>query len=308
MDHLLALRMFVRIAEAGTFGKAADQLSLPRSTASKLIQDLEEHLGTKLIHRTTRTIIVTPEGAQYYERARRLIVDLEEMDAAARQTRAQPKGRLRVDVGSILANQILLPALPQFQQAYPDIELRLGVSDRPTDLIGEGIDCVIRGGPLADTTLIARKLCEMEFVTCCSAAYLAEHGIPGHPRDLEQQHRIIGYFSSLTGKIFPLRFTRGDETLEINAHAAVAVNESTAHMTALAAGLGIGQTFAWFVRDLVARGDMAHVLEDWQPPRHPLHIMYPPNRHLNAKVRVFVDWAVQVFAPVDARVAPHAGR
>ena len=307
MDHLLALRMFVRIAEAGTFGKAADQLALPRSTASKLIQDLEQHLGTKLIHRTTRSITVTPEGAQYYERARRLIGDLEEMDAAARQTRAQPKGRLRVDVGSILANQILLPALPQFQATYPDIDLLLGVSDRPTDLVSEGIDCVIRGGTLADTTLIARKLCELEFVTCCHASYLTQYGRPAHPHDLEGQHRVIGYFSALTSKVFPLRFARGAETLEINAHVATAVSESTAHMTALTAGLGIGQTFAWFIRDMVARGEMVHVLEDWQPAPHALHIMYPPNRHLNAKVRVFVDWAVQAFAAMDARVMPGTG-
>jgi DNA-binding transcriptional LysR family regulator len=293
--------MFVRVAEAGSFGKAADQLSLPRSTASKLIQDLEEHLGAKLIQRTTRTINITPEGAQYYERARRLIGDLEEMDASARGTRAQPKGRLRVDVGSILANQILLPALPQFQAAYPDIELRLGVSDRPADLVSEGIDCVIRGGALADTTLIARKLCEMDFVTCCHASYIERHGRPAHPAELEQGHHIVGYFSSLTGKVVPLRFLRGEEALEINAHAAVAVNESTAHLTALQGGLGIGQTFAWFVREGLARGGMVKLLEDWQQPRHPLYIMYPPNRHLNATVRVFVDWAVRLFSEVDDR-------
>lgn len=307
MDQLLALRIFVRIAEAGTFGKAADQLNLPRSTASKLLQDLEDHLGTRLIHRTTRTITVTPEGAQYYERARRLIGDLEDMDAATRQTRAQPKGRLRIDIGSILANQLLLPALPQFQAAYPDIELRLGVSDRPTDLISEGIDCVIRGGALADTTLIARKLCEMDFVTCCHAAYVEQHGRPSHPDDIAQHHRIVGYFSTLTGKVTPLRFTRGDDSVEIAAHAAVAVNESTAHLTALATGLGIGQTFRWFVRDQLARGEMVALLEDWQPPRHPLYIMYPPNRHLNSTVRVFVDWAVQLFAAVDDRAALTSG-
>lgn len=303
MDQLLALRTFVRIAEAGSFSKAADQLNLPRSTASKLLQDLEEHLGTKLIHRTTRTITVTPEGAQYYERAHRLLGDLEDMDSATRHTRAQPKGRLRIDVGSILANQILLPALPQFQAAYPDIELRLGVSDRPTDMISEGIDCVIRGGALADTTLIARKLCEMDFVTCCHASYIEQHGRPSHPSDIEQHHAIIGYFSSLTGKVFPLRFTRGDEQLEINAHTAVAVNESTAHLTALTTGMGIGQTFAWFVKDAIARGEMVTLLDEWQPPRHPLYVMYPPNRHLNATVRVFVDWAVQLFAQVDNRAA-----
>jgi len=301
MDQLLALRTFVRIAEAGSFSKAADQLNLPRSTASKLVQDLEDHLGTKLIHRTTRTITVTPEGAQYYERARRLLGDLEDMDSATRHTRAQPKGRLRIDIGSIHANQILLPALPQFQAAYPDIELRLGVSDRPTDLISEGIDCVIRGGALADTTLIARKQCEMDFVTCCHASYIERHGRPSHPSEIEQQHAIVGYFSSLTGKVFPLRFTRGDEQLEINARTVVAVNESTAHLTALMTGMGIGQTFAWFVKDAVARGEMVTLLDDWQPPRHPLYVMYPPNRHLNATVRVFVDWAVQLFAAVDNR-------
>jgi DNA-binding transcriptional LysR family regulator len=308
MDNLLALRVFVRIAEAGSFGKAADQLALPRSTASKLIQDLEEHLGTKLIHRTTRSITVTPEGAEYYERARRLVNDLEEMDAAARQTRAQPKGRLRVDIGSIVANRIVLPALPAFQAAYPEIELRLGVSDRNSDLVSEGVDCVIRGGPLADTTLIARKLCEMDFVTCCHASYAAQFGLPGHPDDLEEKHRLVGYFSSLTERTVPLRFVRGDDSIEVNGYTAVAVNESTAHITALAAGLGIGQTFGWFVRDMLATGEIVQVLEEWQHPRYPLHIMYPPNRHLNAKVRVFVDWAVQLFAPMDARPDRQAGQ
>lgn len=300
MDQLLALRMFVRIAEAGSFGKAADQLAVPRSTASKLLQDLEEHLGARLIQRTTRTLTVTPEGAQYYERARRLLGELEDMDAATRHTRAQPRGRLRVDIGSILANRILLPALPQFHAAYPDIELRLGVSDRPTDLVSEGIDCVIRGGALADTSLVARKLCEMDFVTCCHAAYAQQHGLPAHPQDIAT-HRVVAYFSSLSGKVTPLRFARGDEAFEIEAPAAVAVNESTAHLAALATGLGIGQTFACFVREMVARGEMVTVLDDWRPPRHPLYIMYPQSRHLNASVRVFVDWAVQVFAAVDDR-------
>lgn len=301
MDQLLALRTFVRIAEAGNFSKAADQLAIPRSTVSKLLQDLEDHLGTKLIQRTTRTLSVTPAGAQYYERARRLLGDLDDMDTATRHTRVQPKGRLRVDIGSILANRLLLPLLPRFQAAYPDIELRVGVSDRPADLISEGIDCVIRGGALADTTLIARKLCEMDFVTCCHKSYLEQHGRPAHPADIEQHHRIVGYFSSLTGKVTPLRFTRGEEVLEIDARAAVAVNESTAHLSALATGMGIGQTFRWFVQDMLDRGEMAALLEDWQAPRHPLYILYPPNRHLNATVRVFVDWAIQVFAEVDDR-------
>jgi LysR family transcriptional regulator for bpeEF and oprC len=301
MDHLLALRTFVRIAEAGTFGKAADQLGLPRSTASKLIQDLETHLEAKLLQRTTRRITVTPEGAQYYERALRLITELEEMDAQARGSRAQPRGRLRIDIGSSLANLVLLPALPDFRRRYPDIELRLGVSDLPADLVGEGIDCVIRGGALDDTSLIARKLCEMDFVTCAAPGYLREFGSPTHPRELETGHHLFSYFSTRSGQPFPLRFQQGDEAIEIGAPVAAAVNESTAHITGLAAGLGIGQTFRFAVRGHLERGELVRVLEDWTQPRFPLYAMYPSSRHLNAKVRVFVDWAVELFAALDDR-------
>ena len=301
MDHLLALRTFVRIADAGSFGKAADQLGLPRSTASKLIQDLETYLDVKLLQRTTRRITVTPEGAQYHERALRLIAELEAMDAEARGSRARPGGRLRVDIGSSLANLVLLPALPDFQRRYPDIELRLGVSDLPADLVGEGIDCVIRGGALDDTSLVARKLCEMDFVTCAAPAYLQASGTPAHPRELESGHRLFSYFSTRTGQPLPLHFRQGEQTIAIEAPVAAAVNESTAHITGLAAGLGIGQTFCFAVQGHLARGELVRVLEDWAQPRHPLYAMYPSSRHLNAKVRVFVDWAVEVFAALDDR-------
>jgi DNA-binding transcriptional LysR family regulator len=301
MDHLLALRTFVRIAEAGTFGKAADQLGLPRSTASKLIQDLETHLDAKLLQRTTRRIMVTPEGAQYYERALRLITELEEMDAQARGARAQPKGRLRVDIGSSLANLVLLPALPDFRRRYPDIELRLGVSDLPADLVGEGIDCVIRGGALDDTLLVARKLCEMDFVTCAAPGYLQAFGTPAHPHELASKHQLFSYFSTRSGRPFPLRFRQGDEAIDIDAPVASAVNESTAHVTGLVAGLGIGQTFRFAIQGHLDRGELVRVLEDWAQPRFPLYVMYPSSRHLNAKVRVFVDWAVELFAALDDR-------
>lgn len=301
MDHLLALRTFVRIAEAGNFSKAADQLNLPRSTASKNIQDLEEHLGTKLIHRTTRRITVTPEGAQYYERALRLVAELEDMDAEARRSRAQPKGRLRVDVGSVLANLILIPALPAFRERYPDIELFLGVSDRPADMVGEGIDCVIRGGALPDTSLVARKLCELEMLVCAHRAYAERRGLPGHPRELESGHALVSYFSSLSGKPFPLVFARGGETVEVQGGGHMAVNESTALVGALVAGLGIGQCFGFSVQRHLDSGELLRVLPEWRQPRHPLYIMYPPNRHLHGKARVFVDWAVEVFAAYDVR-------
>jgi DNA-binding transcriptional LysR family regulator len=303
MDQLLALRTFVRIAEAGSFGRAADQLNIPRSTASKLIQDLEQMLGTRLIQRTTRHATVTPEGAAYYERALRLLADLDEMDGEARRTRVQPRGRLRVDIGSSLANLALIPALPAFQARYPDIDLRLGVSDRNADMVGEGIDVAIRGGELADSSLIARKLCELDMIVCAHRSYVERHGLPGHPSALEDGHRIVSYFSSLTGKPFNLRFERDGEVLEVQPRGNVAVNESTAHLTALVAGLGIGLNFRFQVQPWLDTGELVQVLPEWRQARMPLYAMYPQARHMNAKARVFIDWAVEVFGALDGRPA-----
>ncbi len=153
-------------------------MNIPRPTVTKLVQDLERHLATKLLHRTTRRVSVTPEGAAYYERATRLIGDLDEMDESAGRARAQPRGRIRVDVGSVLANVILIPALPGFRARHPELHIDLGVGDRPIDLIGEGVDCVIRGGELADTSLVARRIADLDWVTCASPLYLGARGVP----------------------------------------------------------------------------------------------------------------------------------
>jgi LysR family transcriptional regulator for bpeEF and oprC len=312
MDQLLALRVFVRIAESGGFSKAADSLAIPRPTVTKLVQDLESHLGARLLLRTTRRVSVTPEGAAYYERAARLLADLEEMDAGAGSARAQLRGRLRVDIGSSLANLILIPALPDFRARYPDIRLDLGVSDRPVDLIGDGVDCVIRGGDLADTSLVARRIANLDYVTCASPLYLSARGVPRHPRDLLPRakqgakdrvpgHAVLSYFSSLTGKPFPLLFERAGESLVIEGETGVAVNESTAHLTGLLHGLGLGQTFRFMAQPHLRDGTLKKVLGTWTRPRHPLHVVYPGTRHLNAKLRAFTDWVAGVFAPYDDR-------
>ncbi len=302
MDQLLALRVFVRIADTGTFIRAAESLELPPSTATKLIKELESHLGVKLLHRTTRKVSVTPEGAAYYERAVRVIGDVDDMDGFVANERAQPKGRLRIDVPSILANTILIPALHTFRSRYPDIEVALGVSDRNIDLIGDGVDCVIRGNPLPASSLIARLIAEVDYVTCASSSYVKAHGAPSHPRQLEQRHLIYNNSSPLTGKPFPLLFTRGGEEIRIEGRTMVMVNESTAHMTGLVAGLGVGQTFKYLAKPHFKTGALRPLLKGWGRPRHPIHVMYPPNRHLNAKVRVFVDWAVEIFSKYDDRM------
>ena len=313
MDQLLALRVFVRIAESGAFSKVADSMNIPRPTVTKLVQDLERHLGTKLLHRTTRRVSVTAEGATYYERATRLIGDLDEMDESVALARAKPRGRIRVDIGSVLANMILIPALPAFRARYPELQIDLGVSDRPIDLIGEGVDCVVRGGPLADTSLVARRIADLDWVTCASPLYLGARGVPKHPSELLPRepkagdkarvpgHAIVGYFSSLTGRAFPLEFHKGTEHVTVRGEVVVAVNESTAHLSALLTGAGLGQAFRFMVSPHLERGGLRTVLDDWSRPRQSLHVVYPSNRHLSAKTRLFVDWVAEVFAPFDDR-------
>ena len=295
MDQLLALRVFVRIADARSFAKAADSLNLPRSSVSKLLQDLEQHLGAKLVERSTRALTITPAGEAYRDQALSLLADLEEMDAAAGDARASPRGRLRVDIGSSLANGIIIPALPEFRARYPDIELLLGVNDRPVDLIGEGVDCVIRGGALSDTSLIARRLCTLDSVTCATPGYFSAYGVPTHPTELSNSHAAISYFFPQTGKTLPMHFRKSDEVHEINARSAISVSESTAHIEALLAGLGIGQIFGFSARPHIAAGRLVPILEDWTQPTLPLHLVYPQTRHPNAKLRVFADWAVEIF-------------
>jgi DNA-binding transcriptional LysR family regulator len=296
MNQLLAMRVFVRIAEAGTFVKAANSLNIPKPTVTKLIQTLETHLGVKLLRRTTRRVTVTPEGALYHEKATRLIAELEEIDRLVAGAKAQPKGLLRIDIGSSLANIALIPLLANFRERYPDIQLHLGVSDRPVDLISDGVDCVIRGGVLADSSLVARRIADLDYVTCASAAYLKAHGTPSHPKDLDHGHFLVGYFSSLTSRPFPLIFEKAQEEITIATDTAFSVNESTAHLTALLQGHGVGQTFSFMAQPHIKRGSLVSLFDNWRRPSQPVQLVYPANRHLSAKLRVFVDWVVEPFA------------
>ncbi|HEX7912481.1 MAG TPA: LysR family transcriptional regulator [Paraburkholderia sp.] len=302
MDQLQALRVFVRIAESGGFSKAADTLNVPRATVSKLIQELESHLRVKLFQRSTRRVVVTEEGQTYYQDAVKLLADIEEMDGRFADSRGNPRGRIRVDIGSSLANLILLPHLPAFRRRYPEIQLDVGVSDREVDLIGDGVDCVIRGGELTDTSLVARRLAGLGWGTYAGAGYLAERGTPSHPDDLLAHHEVAGYFSSLTGRAFALLFEQGEEKITIDPRGArgVFVNESTAHLTSLVSGLGIGQTFAFMAQPWLNNGDLVQVLPQWTRPVHPMHIVFAQSKYNSARLKVFVDWVIEVFKPYNS--------
>lgn len=299
MDKFTAMQAFVRVVEAGNFTKAADSMELPKPTVTRLIQTLETHLQTKLLNRTTRRVTVTSDGAAYYERALRVLGDIEELEAGMSHAKANPRGRLRIDVPASVGRLVLVPALPDFHARYPDIQIDLGVSDRPVDLIGENVDCVIRGGVLTDQSLVARRIAEFHMIAAASPGYLKRYGMPQHPNDLDEQHMVVGYFSARTGRAIPMDFNKDGERIEILGRYHVAVNDSNAYTAAGLVGLGIVQTPTFLIQEHISRGELEPVLADWCSDPIPIHVVYPPNRHLSSKLRVFVDWAAELFARDD---------
>lgn len=295
MDQIQAMRIFVRVVEAGTFTRAADSLSLPKATVTKHVQALEERLRVKLLNRTTRRVTVTPDGAAYYDRTVRLLTDLDDIEASMTNARANPRGRLRIDVGTSVAQLLIIPHLAEFHARYPDIQVDLGVSDRNVDLIGDNVDCVIRGGELSDQSLVARRIGNLEFITVAAPDYLARKGTPANPMEIEEKHASVIYFSPQGGRHYPLEFRKGDESLDISGPYQVSVNESNAYVTAIVAGLGIGQITSWQANRHLENGTLVQVLPEWTQPLLPVYVVYPPNRHLSAKVRAFVDWAAELF-------------
>jgi LysR family transcriptional regulator, regulator for bpeEF and oprC len=295
MNKLQAMEVFVQVVDAGGFTRAAENMQLPKATVSTLVQGLEQALEVKLLHRTTRQVSVTADGAAYYERCLQILSDVREAEESLSNNRSSPSGRLRIDVSTSIANDIIIPALPDFFERYPDIRLDMGCSDRQVDLIEEGVDCAVRGGNLPDSALIARRIGVLHFVTAATPGYLEKHGTPKHPRDLVN-HRCINYFSSKTGKTFDWDFVRGEESIFIPAPACLAVNDSTAYTAAGLMGLGLVQMASYKIEPLVASKEMVLVLEDWTSEPLPINVVYPQNRHLSAKVRVFVEWISELFA------------
>lgn len=296
MDKLSAMQAFTRVVEAGTFTKAADSMGLPKAAVTRLIQSLEEQLQTRLLNRTTRRVTVTPDGAAYYERVSRLLNDLDELEGSLTHARVTPKGRIRVDVSSSVARLLLIPALPQFCEQYPEIQIDLGVSDRPVDLVGDKVDCVLRAGEITDPSLVARRVGLWRFVCAASPDYIRRHGLPRHPRELESgEHKVVSYFSAQTGRHYPFDFNRGGERIEVQGRYRLSVNDGNAFLTAAINGLGIVQIPYFTLRPHMDAGELVPLLCDWDTDPLPMYVVYPPNRHLSTKLRVFVDWVAELF-------------
>lgn len=294
MDYFNAVRAFTRVVETGSFVSAAASLNMPRNTVTKLVQMLETHLRTKLLNRTTRQVSMTNDGAAYYERISRVLEEWHEVESELAHAQANPRGRLRVDMASATATLLVIPALPSFLARYPDLQLDIGVSDRPSDLVGDRIDCVVRAGKVSDPSLIARPLGLFPFVTCASPDYLQRHGTPTHPSDLEKGHNLVRYFYA-SGRHLAVELTRGEEQYKISGKHFIAVNDGNALVAAGLTGLGIVHMPAFIAQPHIDAGTLVPVLHKWLAEPIQMSIVYSPNRHLSTRVRVFVDWLIELF-------------
>src|ERR1700722_19725977 len=240
MNKLQAMQVFVRGVETGAMTRAADSLQMPKATATTLIQQLEAALGVKLLNRTTRSVSVTTDGAAYYPRCVAILAQVKDTEESLARRHATPGGRLRVEVPTLMARLVIVPALSDFFARYPQIELQLGCSERRADLIEEGIDCAVWSGELEDSTLIARRVGLLYFGTCASPAYLAAHGQPHHPDELTA-HRCINHFSPRTGKIFDWGFGKDGVRIQTSLRGSIALDDENSYVAAAEAGLGIAQ-------------------------------------------------------------------
>jgi DNA-binding transcriptional LysR family regulator len=294
MDRITAMNAFVRVVEAGTFTKAADTLDVPNATVTRLIQALEEDLKVRLLHRTTRSVTVTPEGATYYERVVRLLADLSDIESSTRLSQGKPAGRVRVEAAAAIGAMVIVPALGDFYRQYPDVEVDLGVSNRRTDVVADGIDCAIRAGEVSDLQMVARRIGVFDFTTCASPAFLKTCRAPLSPQDLSQCP-TIGLASTRNGRALTFRFMEGEAETELNLDHKLVVDDTNSYVSAGLSGLGIIQSPNYAVTRAIKSGELVPLLQDWRTPTRPLSVLYAPNRYLSAKVRVFIDWTIALF-------------
>lgn len=312
MEDLSAISAFVRVVEAHSFAGAARQLELTASGVSRAVSRLETSLGVRLLARTTRSLSVTEEGRAFYERCRRILADLDEATETIGEARDHPRGRLRVAAAMSVGRALVLPHLPEFHERYPDIHLEMVLGDRSLDMVEEGIDCALRIGELADSSMVARRIGQFRTLTAASPAYLEKHGRPRTPEDLAK-HRCVGYVRPVHGVIpWDFQTPRGRTSIDI-AWPMLSLNDHESVIQAGVLGLGIIQTGYAVAALYLKHGKLVPLLEEFETSGPEMWMVYPQRRHLSSRVQVFIDWVSEVFeregrccpnlSPATARVA-----
>jgi DNA-binding transcriptional LysR family regulator len=293
MDRLEAMRLFTRVVDRRSFTEAAHDLDIPRSTATQVVQQLENRLGVRLLQRTTRTVRPTLDGEAYYRRCLAILDDVEDAEGAF--SGAVPKGTLRVEVQGTIARHFLMPGLPQFFADYPDIEIAMSESDRWVDVVREGVDCVLRYGVLPDSDLVARTVITLERITCAAPGYIERYGAPATPDDLAN-HRAVGLRSLTTGALAPFEFVDTQGLTRIDVPAPFSVTGTESFLDGVRLGLGLAQMPLFHVEHDLAEGRLQRLLPEHPVPSAPVSVLYPRSRQLSPRVRVFIDWIVQRFS------------
>lgn len=288
MDLLQAMAVFKRVVDASSFSRAADSLEMPRASVSTVVQNLESHLGVRLLNRTTRRVQVTDDGALYYEYCARILAEVSDAESALSSKRQSPRGTVRVDTSATFAAHVLIPVMREFNARYPDITVRLGLADRNVDLVQEGVDCVIRIGVLDDSNLVARSLGSVRMTICAAPAYLEQMGEPTSPDDLDRHH-AVNYFSARTGRVYPMEFEADGALIRRPIEGKLAVNEGLVYVASAVEGLGLIQTPRFMVAKALESGALREILRDCHCAPLPLSILYP-HRRLSMSVRVFSEW------------------
>ncbi|MGC4026881.1 MAG: LysR family transcriptional regulator [Mesorhizobium sp.] len=297
MDRIDAMRVFARIVERRSFVRAAEDMGLPASTATDAVKQLERRLGVRLLDRTTRQVRPTLDGESYYRHCVNILDEIEEAESVLSD--AQPRGLLRVNMLGTHARQIVLPALPAFLDRYPKLNMHLSEADRFVDLVREGIDCVIRAGQLHQSDLVGRQIALLKEVTVVSPDYIVRFGNPAHLDELEG-HQMVGFHSSTTGGVMPLEFIVEGRPRNVTLPARLMVSGTDTLRQAALRGLGIIQVPRYSVAGDIADGRLIEILPHNAPEPMPVHVLYPSSRQLSLRVRVFIDWVVDLFKQRDA--------
>jgi DNA-binding transcriptional LysR family regulator len=291
MDRLQAMETFVRVIEAGSFKKAADTMHVLPSTVTRTIKELESHLGTKLLNRTTRALSITDAGLRYYDSCKAILFDVQAADSMAAQKTGALHGSIRVGTTPSIARNFLIPGLPDFCERYPGINLDFQLDDATVDIVQRGLDCVIRTGEPPPSRLVARRIGEFHWYVCASPRYLQRHGEPTTLKAL-RRHLAVGYVQSQTGRSIRWGFEEG---ANVSMSEQVRVDDTDAYVAAGVAGLGLIRVASYMVRQHIAEGRLIRLVPDIATPPEPVSILYPQSRHLAPAVRAFIDWCTEII-------------
>jgi DNA-binding transcriptional LysR family regulator len=297
MDKLDQYRVFAQVADMGSFIKAAHALELPRASVSAAIQQLEAGVGIRLLHRTTRRVRLTADGAQLLERVRLLLVDAEEIDQLFQVRQRQISGQLNVDMPSRIARRLVVPALPGLPRSHPGLRLVLSSTDRAVDLVQEGVDCAIRVGNLHDSNLVAQPLGSIAMINCASPGYLREHGVPERPDDLAGRHLCVGYASPATGRELRWEYLIAGREEQVPVTSRVIVNNAENYIACCSAGMGLIQIPRFDVQHLLNSGALVEVMSAFRAAPMDVSALYAHRRQRSRRLIAFIEWFKALMQP-----------